>query len=112
MKNKYPIKYVARAILRNGEEVQYFSSPAFIKQVVRDPDGCVKFVIEYCELYGDERVEDYPYSTGYYYGEIFESKSLCDRYVEDLNIRFPYLNKRELKALKDIKRMQKEQSPE
>lgn len=106
MKKKYPIKFVARAILRDGREVQYFSSPAYIKErIIEDnEDVCIdKYLIEYCEKYGDKRVEDYPYSTGYYYGKMFDDKAECDRYVEDLNERFPFLNQKELKALKELK---------
>lgn len=107
MTKKYPIKYVARAILRDGKEVQYFSSLAYIKDRIIESgkSGKIdKYVIEYCEKYGDERVEDYPYSTGYYYGYVFDNKSDCDKYVEELNIRFPFINKRELQALKELKR--------
>lgn len=114
MKHKYPIKYVARAILRSGKEVQYFSSPAYIKDRIREygKSGDIdKYVIEYCEKYGDERIEDYPYSTGYYYGYVFDDKPACDKYVEELNIRFPFLNKRELQALEELKRNSSEKEP-
>lgn len=107
MKKNYPIRYVARALLRNGQEIRYFSSPAYIKDriVEYSENGRIdKYVIEYCEKYGDERIEDYPYSTGYYYGYVFDDKADCDKYVEELNIRFPFLNPREQRELEKLKR--------
>jgi len=101
--NNNEIKYIARSILHNGKVIQYFPSPAFIKEkIVERDDNCgniTKYVIEFCEQYGHPRIEDYPFETGYYYGELFNSKSACQTYVDTLNIRFPFSHKRALSIL-------------
>ena len=103
MNENYEIKYIARAILHQGKAIQYFASPAFIKEtIVERNDECgsiTKYVVDFCEQYGHPRIEDYPFETGYYYGEVFDSKSACQTYVDILNIRFPFNYKSALSIL-------------
>ena len=114
MKNKYPIKFVARAIIKDKRTIAYFPALAFIKEVIREQDPNfaalhTKYYIEYCEKVSDNSVENYPYQTGYYYGKVFDDEKACQDYVDAINKRLPFYNKAELSALKALRAQQQEE---
>ena len=108
MKNQYPVKFVARALIKDGRTLGYFPSMAFIKETLKEQDAefetmHTKYHIEYCEKFDDDIIENYPYQTGYYYGKVFDDEKACQDYVDAINKRLPFYNKAELAALKALR---------
>lgn len=91
MAGKFPIKFVARAVIVNGKTVAYFPAKAYLFEEIKtyrsDGTSEQRFEVDYVTPIYDEKcgVENSPAYNKFYKKQIFDRYGECKLYIDKLH---------------------------
>ncbi len=91
MAKKFPIRFVARAVIVDGKTVAYFVSKAYLFEEIKtyNSDGSMdeRFEVDFVTPIYNEKcgVENSPAYNKYYKKKVFERYGQCKNYIDRLH---------------------------